>query len=77
MSFTKALSSASSAGEPRCPSFSTTKAFGLISSSVSACPTTAVSSTAGWPIRVFSTSIGETQMPPTFSMSSPRPQYQK
>ena len=28
-------------------------------------------------MRAFSTSTGETQMPPTFSMSSDRPQYQK
>src|SRR5215469_14793423 len=32
---------------------------------------------AGWPTSVFSTSTGETQMPPTLSMSSARPQYQK
>src|SRR5262249_46507196 len=51
-------------------------AWGLPSRSVSSRPTTAASSTASWRISVPSTSTGETQMPPTFSMSSERPQYQ-
>src|SRR5438552_1064070 len=77
LSFTKLFSSASSADEPDCPSLSTTKALGFTSLSVSSHPTTAASSTAGCPTRVFSTSTGDTQMPPTLSMSSARPQYQK
>ena len=44
---------------------------------MSSLPTTAASSTAAWRTSVASTSTGETQMPPTFSMSSARPQNQK
>src|SRR6516162_1548047 len=53
---------------------STTKAFGLMSLSVSGQPTTAASSTSGWLCSTPSTSNGETYMPETLSMSSRRPQ---
>src|SRR2546430_4938259 len=52
-------------------------ACGLPSRSVSSWPTTAASSTAGWRTSVASTSTGETQIPPTLSMSSERPQSEE
>src|SRR2546423_7659664 len=77
LSFTKPFISSASAGDAAAGSFSTTNACGLTRRSLSSRPTTAASRTAACLISVPSTSIGETQMPPTLSMSSARPAYQK
>ena len=49
----------------------------FISPSLSAVPTTPLSSTAGCSCKMLSTSVGHTAWPPTFIMSSVRPAYQK
>src|SRR3989441_6170733 len=77
LSLTNAFSSSPSAAEAAAASLRTTNAWGLMRRSLSSLPTTAASSTAGCLIRGASTSTGDTQMPPTFSMSSERPAYQK
>src|SRR5206468_2734910 len=77
LSLTNPFISSASAGDADDGSFRTTNACGLTRRSLSSRPTTATSRTAACLISVASTSIGETQMPPTFSMSSARPAYQK
>ena len=54
----------------------TTYARGTVSPFCAA-PTTAHSTTSGWPTRQCSISAGATQIPPTLIRSSARPRYQK
>ena len=58
------------------PHSATTNALGLMSFCSSVAPITAHSRTASCSTRQFSISVGDTKMPPTFSISSVRPQYQ-
>src|SRR5215216_814918 len=68
---TKSCSVLSSTG-----SRTTTKARASVSP-LSCAPTTAASTTCGWPTRQCSISAGATQIPPTLIRSSTRPRYQK
>ena len=61
-------------GPASCAGRKTTKAFGFTRRSSSSHATTAASRTAGCVMIAASTSAGETQIPPTLSMSSLRPQ---
>ena len=54
----------------------TTYARGMVNP-FRAAPTTAHSTTSGWPTRQCSISAGATQIPPTLIRSSTRPRYQK
>ena len=54
----------------------TTYARGIVNP-FRAAPTTAHSTTSGWPTRQCSISAGATQIPPTLIRSSTRPRYQK
>ena len=71
--------SCSSRARPPSPGVSrdTTYALGLMRPSASLYPITAHSATRGCCRRQFSTSLGLTKIPPTLSMSSVRPSYQK
>src|SRR5206468_7810289 len=71
LSRTKSWSTRSSTG-----CLTTTYALGIVSP-FRAAPTTAHSTTAGWPTRQCSISAGATQIPPTLIRSSTRPRYQK
>src|SRR5690606_6574765 len=75
--FTYAFNSASNSSDGATPSFKTIHAFGRSRFSSVLTPTTATSRTASCLSRVASTSTGDTQIPPTFNMSSERPEYQK
>src|SRR4051812_19695529 len=70
-----AINSAASPSDGATPSRRTTQASGLTRPLASGMPATAASTTNGWATSWDSISIGEHHIPPTFIMSSLRPQW--